>query len=179
MVSGILSKNIKYSPDIIERMLDLYAEGQTISAICRRKDMPSRSVFRRWCDLYPDIMPRFHALNTLFTDSLVDDTLIIADTAIDPQRARNQITTRQWIASKLNTTKYGDKVQLEVEHKLDLSSLLDSARSRISRLDNAITIDNETQAIDNQLENNNYTTDILSDSRTFEKENPLGFSILD
>lgn len=138
--------------------------------------MPDISTLNDWLDRFVDFNRRLLRARGVFVDSLVDDTLQIADTAIDPQRAANQIKARQWLASKLNAMKYGDKLALEVEHKLDIASVLAAAKGRLQRPNNDLIIDAECQTIENKH-------DMLSGS--FDKESILGgeeknaYSILD
>lgn len=74
-------------------------------------------------------------------DLLADQIIDIADDdERDPHRARNQIQARQWIASKHNSKRYGDRIDLNVTQTIDVSATLSEARSRL------ITIDHEPEA---------------------------------
>jgi len=106
---------VHYSFDIAATICDRLAKGETINAICSRGDptLPTAGSFMAWVDTYPEIKS------------------LIADTAIDSVRARNQIAARQWIASKLHSKKYGDRVQVDIEHKISLTAALESAKNRV------------------------------------------------
>jgi hypothetical protein len=65
-------------------------------------------------------------------DVLADQTLSIADDETkDPNRARNQIQARQWVASKHASKKYGDRIDLNVSQSLDITAILADARQRL------------------------------------------------
>lgn len=85
-------------------------------------------------------------------DVLAHEIIEIADSDADPAKARNQITARQWLASKLNR-KYGERVELNVSQTIDIGSTLAEARARMLRpmRDQLPAID--VQTIDLQGEN--------------------------
>lgn len=61
---------------------------------------------------------------------IADEVIEIADTDEDPQRARNRIDSRKWVASKLKPHKYGDRIELAVSGTIDLSATLAEAKRR-------------------------------------------------
>lgn len=83
-------------------------------------------------------------------DVLADETIAIADDPMkDPNRARNQIQARQWVASKHASKKYGDRIDLNVSQSLDITAILDDARQRLRPMcDQPPMI--EMQVIDNK-----------------------------
>lgn len=81
-------------------------------------------------------------------DMLADEALHIADTENDAAKARNQITVRQWLASKLYTKKYGDRIDLNVTQTIDIGSTLAEARARLLPMrDQQTVIDGESRVI--------------------------------
>lgn len=65
-------------------------------------------------------------------DLLADEIITIADCEnTDPARARNQINARQWLAGKLHSKRYGDRIDVNVTQTLDIGSTLAEARSRL------------------------------------------------
>jgi hypothetical protein len=68
----------------------------------------------------------------LRADVWADETVTIADDPEkDPNRARNQIQARQWVASKHASKKYGDRIDLNVSQSLDITAILTDARARL------------------------------------------------
>lgn len=96
----------------------------------------------------------------LRSDLLADETIGIADTETDAQRARNRIDARKWLASKHNSKRYGDRIDLNVTQTLDIGATLAEAKARLRPIsDQTKTIDaqyidltdkNESAAIDRQ-----------------------------
>lgn len=83
-------------------------------------------------------------------DLYADEIIVIADDENkDPHRARNQIGARQWVASKHNARRYGERIDLNVTQTIDIGSTLAEARARIVRpVSDQLIIDHEeTQAI--------------------------------
>ena len=65
------------------------------------------------------------------TDHFANEIINIADSEDDPKRARNRIDARKWYASKMNPKKYGDKINVEVQHFVDIAGALSEARQRV------------------------------------------------
>lgn len=65
------------------------------------------------------------------SDILAEEALTIADGDADPAKARNQIGVRQWLASKWNSKRYGDRIDVSVTQSIDVSATLAEARSRL------------------------------------------------
>lgn len=61
-------------------------------------------------------------------DAMVDEILDIADNDIDPQRARNRIGARQWIASRFKPAEYGDAQTVKIE-PVDMRNVLERAKA--------------------------------------------------
>lgn len=49
-----------------------------------------------------------------------------------------------WLASRLNRTKYGDKIEVEVNHKLEIGPVLAKANERLKH----ITVENPPQLME-------------------------------
>ena len=64
-------------------------------------------------------------------DLLADEVVHLADGDGDPAKVRNQMTARQWLASKLHAKRYGDRVDLNVTQTIDIGSTLAEARARL------------------------------------------------
>ncbi len=80
-------------------------------------------------------------------DLLADQAIEIADTESDSSKARNQIDVRKWAASKFNPKRYGERIDLNVTQSLDISAILNEARSRLLPVSDQSNII-DAQAID-------------------------------
>lgn len=77
----------------------------------------------------------------MFADAAAADTVYIADTEKDAQKARNRIMARQWAASKIKPRIYGDKLELDVNNKIDVSVAIQAARRRSQVIEHQQLID--------------------------------------
>ena len=99
-------------------------------------------------------------------EAIADEMQTIADTDVDPQRARNRIDVRRWRASKLKPETYGDRVDVKVNHTVNLTEALAEARKRtrpIRDLEN----EQDQQVIDITCENVDKASDMISGALNF------------
>jgi hypothetical protein len=62
---------------------------------------------------------------------LVDEIISIADNESDPQKARNMIDVRKWMASKIAPHKYGERLEVNLNANVDIRGALLEASNRI------------------------------------------------
>lgn len=98
-----------YSPETGEAICEAVASGGSVKAWCEANGMEKKTVMR-WLAANPDFQEAMARARFAQADAFVDDIIHIADTEDDPQRAKNRIAVRQWVASKTNAVKYGDRV---------------------------------------------------------------------
>ena len=65
-------------------------------------------------------------------DFLVDECVEIADNEPDANRARNMISSRQWIAAKRKPKVYGERLEMALQHSIDITQTLADARGRVT-----------------------------------------------
>ena len=92
---------------------------------------------------------------------LADEVVAIADSDADPAKARNQMTARQWLASKLYAKRYGDRIDLNVTQTLDIGSTLAEARARLRPVSDQSNI-TDAQIIEAKTISQQRTGDIKS-----------------
>ena len=78
----------------------------------------------------PDLRTMKDAALDIRADHLADEIVQIADTELDPQKARNMITSRTWLASKLKPRSYGERLELNVNQQISAIDALAEARTR-------------------------------------------------
>ena len=66
-------------------------------------------------------------------DLMAEDTIHIADTEPDPNKARVRIDARKWVASKLAPKKYGERIEVNHGGNLNLTSMTDAELMRIAQ----------------------------------------------
>lgn len=101
-----------YSPEVVEEICNRIAEGESLRKICESDHLPTRETVRLWLadETKSDFLGRYARAREEQADYYADEIIQIADEATDHNKARLQIDSRKWVASKLKTKAYGDKV---------------------------------------------------------------------
>lgn len=116
--------------DIVERIF----VGQSSRSICTELTIKRSAL---WTELKDD--PLFEKnvrdARESFCHELASDLLVVADnceTMIDIQRARLKSENIRFVISKLAPRTFGDNIQVNVNHTLDLSRVLAAAAARVA-----------------------------------------------
>lgn len=104
---------VEFSQEIFDRICSLIADGKSVRAACKGKGMPTRQTFNDWRKRAPELQKQYDQACIDREEAIFDDIQDIADTARDPQKARNQIDARKWRLARMNRKKYGDHVSAE------------------------------------------------------------------
>ena len=106
-----------YSEDLADTICQEIMAGKSLRLICAMEGMPAASTVYAWLGQYPVFQDMYARAREVQADVLADEILEIADSDLDPNRARVMIDARKWLAGKLRPKKYGDRVELD--HKVD------------------------------------------------------------
>lgn len=107
------------------------AMGETLSAVCRDREMPSRATVYRWQEHDAAFRDTYRRAREMQMQSWGDEIVEIADdttldtvTKVTPQgreyetvdheniqRSKLRVSTRQWLMARLNPALYGDRVE--------------------------------------------------------------------
>lgn len=101
-----------YTPELASTVLALLSAGLSLIAIAKREGMPSRTTVYEWIEKVPGFADGYSRARALQADSLAEEIVEIADTELDPQRARNRMNARQWYAGKVKPKVYGDQIDV-------------------------------------------------------------------
>ena len=96
----------------VAAILTQIAMGKGLVTICKAPDMPSVPTVREWINADPELANRYARAREDQADTLADEIVSIADKAEDANKARLQVEARKWVAAKLKSQSYGDKVQI-------------------------------------------------------------------
>ena len=101
-----------YTPEKGDAICEWMAEGRSLKKFCEQENSPTLSTVYRWLRMHPEFSENYARAQANRADTHADEILDIADNSdIDPQQARLMVDTRKWIASKLKSKNYGDRVQ--------------------------------------------------------------------
>ncbi len=68
-----MARPSKYSESIAEKIISRYADGETLSTICKDKNMPKRNTVYRWRSSYPEFGDAYQLAQDQHTDALIDE----------------------------------------------------------------------------------------------------------
>jgi len=104
-----------YNDAVTNEICSRLSSGDSLITICKDKHMPVIETVRTWLgqEDKQDFTVRYARARQEQADHYADEMLAIARDEPDVNRARLQIDTRKWIASKLKPKKYGDKITQE------------------------------------------------------------------
>lgn len=137
--------------ELVEKVISEVFEGASL-AFALNKHGVSRQAFYNYARDNLKSEADYARARDSRTELLVEQLVEIADNPeIDPNRARNMISVRQWIASKLIPHTYGDKLDLNVTSTASITDALAAASARVLPL--------RDQTIDAQYEVLEFTGD--------------------
>ena len=98
-------------PNFVAELLARLASGESVSKVLRSYSGNLERHFWKRCYLDKDFATTIARAREAGVDALVAETLEIADTCDETtvQSAKLKVHARQWLASKLNWRRYGDK----------------------------------------------------------------------
>jgi hypothetical protein len=123
----------KYSNELAIKICDCVAASTDgMRKMCRNNpDFPTSETLMQWRLKYPDFSARYAQAKLiqadLFAEEIVDLCDDVHEISDNIQKARLQIDSRKWLASKLLPKAYGDKTQTEtilrISHEEALEAL--------------------------------------------------------
>jgi len=132
-----------YSDIEIEKVFDTIIErifnGEAIRNILKESEMPSSRTFYSWLDSDPEKVKLYARACEARADAIFDEILDISDDSGNDlievdlgdgvvsekiniefvQRSRLKVDARKWVVSKLNPKKYGDKLDVNQNLRLE------------------------------------------------------------
>lgn len=124
----------KYSATLTELICQRIAEGESVRAICRDDDMPSKSAVMNWLNNNEEFRSQYVLARDLQADHFVEEIIDIADDSTNDfmerqrqdgstetvfdnehvQRSKLRVDARKWVAARMAPKKYGDRTALDV-----------------------------------------------------------------
>ena len=113
-----MARPTDYTPEVADEICDKIVKGKSLVRICEEDHMPSPSTVYLWLRKHEEFSENYTRAKEDQADGFADEIIKIADHHEDTQKAKLQIDTRKWVASKFKPKKYGDKQTLEHEGKV-------------------------------------------------------------
>ena len=111
-------------PGIVDRICEGLIAGHSLRYVCEPDDMPDQSMVYRAMAKDAEFAAAIARAREIQQEAIIDGTIDLADMAT-PETvhvAKLQIWARQWRAAKLAPKKWGDRVGLDVDAKVEVSN---------------------------------------------------------
>lgn len=133
-----------YDREMAKNVVFLYASGFTLEEIADDHDRTPNDAYTimAWSNSMPEFAEALMFARSTFALIHAEATLSAHKDNRDPQLARLQMVSAQWLASKYDPATYGEKLSIEIEHKIDLTQAIEDARERMS-LANGVVLEHE------------------------------------
>ena len=106
-----------YTPELADRICTELSKGRSLKRICNDEWAPSTTAVYEWIQKHTEFADKYARAREVQAEGMADELIDLADNAEDVQKAKLQIDTRKWAASKLLPKKYGERQQ--IEHSTD------------------------------------------------------------
>jgi hypothetical protein len=116
--------------ELVERVINEFYAGKPLKEALRDCGV-SRQVFYETIAEVAHLGDKYARARTANAHQHAEETVEIADTDLDPQRARNRIMARQWLAAKTAPKDYGDRLDLNLSGSVDLLAAINEGKSRL------------------------------------------------
>lgn len=137
-----MARPTKYSEQLVDTICSRLADGESLRSICEDDAMPDKATVLRWLsdEKNAGFATKYARAREMQADALFDDMIDIADDGRNDwmekrnadgenigwqengealRRSDLRIKTRQWMASKLQPKKYGDKLDIDQKTKIE------------------------------------------------------------
>lgn len=142
-MSGITS----YTQKTADFICELIADGHSLREICKADDMPNRATVFKWLNDIEGFSDQYARAREEQAETLADEIVSIADdgsndTYVDENgnvrteqdviaRSRLRIDARKWVASKLKPKKYGERLDVDANHKGSITIVMQSSDNEL------------------------------------------------
>ena len=114
----------------VRNAIKQYAEYGSLALVCEMNDIGVTALFKVRAEV-PLVDQEYKVARMVRADVLADEITEIADTELNPHRARIRCDARRWACSVFNRQVYGDKIDMTIDGRVDLTVALNEARVRL------------------------------------------------
>lgn len=149
-----------YTEHTLEKIFQWCASGRPLSILLREDPtMPEMGELMRFLHKNPKLLNDYYDAQQAGTESITDRVHYRSmgydedgsPTMDDPARIKLEVDNLKWLAGSRNAKRYGEKKQVDITNKVDISEALQAADQRrlaYQRPERTLTIDNETGSVD-------------------------------
>lgn len=121
-------------PTVVEAICERLANGESLAAICRDKNMPTTRCFLQWADEHGAVAAEYSRALVARAEWFNAEHDRIRKTAVDRESAaaaRVQLAGLEWQMGRMAPKRYGERVDLNVEHSFDLANEINLRRQQV------------------------------------------------
>jgi hypothetical protein len=121
-------------PVIVETVCERLAGGEALATICRDEGLPTTRTWLRWCEEDEAVAAEYSRALQARAEWYAAEHDRIRKTAVDRETAaaaRVQLNGLEWQMQRAAPKRYGDRIDLDLGVKLDLTSILDRRRQNV------------------------------------------------
>ncbi|EHD12905.1 hypothetical protein CIN_21510 [Commensalibacter intestini A911] len=111
-----MARPSKYSEELVNKICERIADGESLRAICREDGMPDHNTVIRWKNEKPEFCSQYARAREDQADGLFDQAIdMLKEQHVDNvkvQSAKLNFDIIKWTAGKLAPKKYGDKIDM-------------------------------------------------------------------
>lgn len=124
---------IKFDADAALTVIELVAQGDTLTQALKRPGTPSRSTFYKWLSMYPELHTAYEAARELSAQALEEEALDMARELKNPNDYTG-VKTRQyeiimgqlrWSAARRDPKRYGARQEVNAVIPIQINTTLD------------------------------------------------------
>jgi hypothetical protein len=158
-----------FTPELGDDICERICDGESLRSICSDEDMPNRATVFRWIAKHEEFRDQYAQSREAQAEVLADEIMDISDDGSNDwmerknadgenigwsvngeaiQRSKLRVDSRKWVASKLLPKKYGEKLDIKHDGKIDSNADTDPrqlARAILSVLGDAKIDDEGTE----------------------------------
>lgn len=129
-----------YADHQIVKVLDHLSNGRSYASLVREDPtLPTYRELFKYLRQNPKLLDEYYEAQTVGTEALVDLGLDLmrgiaedgTPSMDDVSRVREQLSYIKWVAGARNSKRYGEKRQVSIETKIDLSDAMKDAEKRV------------------------------------------------
>lgn len=135
MGKAAAAPRVGYSPELVARILDELATGESLKSIVRQDGMPNEKTVMRWLAKDAEFAAKYGAARAQGMEARAAEIIELADNAglsnEEINKARLQIDARKWTLAKMLPRKYGEQLTLAGDEQRPLAINISSDDAKL------------------------------------------------
>ena len=116
-------KSLELTTELTDQICQELMNGQPLTKICSRKELPSLATINRWITKHPSFAKQITQARKVGCQTYLDKMITELETAShkDVPILREKLHHYRWLAQKLLPALYGDKQEIVQDTKIEIT----------------------------------------------------------